>query len=30
MHDTLTIGVGSDGVIGKLKNLPLCELESFG
>ncbi|WP_095067539.1 MULTISPECIES: FAD-binding oxidoreductase [Pseudomonas] len=28
--DALTVGVGSDLVIGKLKNLPLCELESFG
>ncbi|RMQ46947.1 Mangotoxin biosynthesis protein MboB [Pseudomonas cichorii] len=28
--DVLAIGVGSDLVIGKLKNLPLCELESFG
>ncbi|GFM85179.1 hypothetical protein PSCICO_05780 [Pseudomonas cichorii] len=28
--DALTVGVGSDLVIDKLKNLPLCELESFG
>lgn len=28
--DFLTIGVGSDAVISKLKNMPLCELESFG
>ncbi|MBD2791969.1 FAD-binding oxidoreductase [Xenorhabdus szentirmaii] len=28
--NVLTVGVGSDLIISKLRNLPLCELESFG
>lgn len=27
---SLTIGVGSDTIISKLRNFPSCELESFG
>ncbi|MCI3946742.1 Mangotoxin biosynthesis protein MboB [Pseudomonas syringae] len=30
LPNALTLGVGSEVVIGTLKNLPLCELESFG